>query len=263
MTNNQQQPGEYDAVLGGELPAPEFAAVLGGMEGVIFRFSNPNPQVRILGIAQAFNYGEQGLDFLIQALNDESPKVQYAAYSLLQSRTEAKAKEALKIFEDATELYSVVGVDYSPLRDLLVRKRWKAADEETKRVMLAVAEREEEGWLNIQSIDNFPCADLGTIDQLWLKYSDGLFGFSVQKQIYEGLGGTKEWDYEVWKTFGDKVGWRNSNHCLQCNEINCDIRKQSVQMPNFLALWCCVESCFVGGRDLFISLISKLSHCSI
>lgn len=263
MTNNRQEPGEYDAVLGGQHPAPQFAAVLGGMEGVILRFSNPNPQVRILGIAQAFNYGELGLDFLIQALNDESPKVQYAAYSLLQSRTEAKAKEALRIFEDGIELYSVVGADYTHLRDLLAKQKWKAADEETKRVMLAVAEREEEGWLNIQSIDDFPCGDLGTIDQLWLKYSDGLFGFSVQKQIYESLGGTQEWDYEVWKAFGDRVGWRKSNHCLQCTEINCDRRNQTVQMPNFLALWCCVESCFVGGRDLFISLISKLSDCSI
>ncbi|MDE5105801.1 MAG: GUN4 domain-containing protein, partial [Trichodesmium sp. St17_bin3_1_1] len=27
-----------------------------------------------------------------------------------------------------------------------------------------------------------------------LKYSDGKFGFSVQKQIYESLGGTKEQD---------------------------------------------------------------------
>ncbi|CCQ59603.1 GUN4 domain-containing protein, partial [Crocosphaera watsonii] len=40
--------------------------------------------------------------------------------------------------------------------------------------------------------DNFPCEDLRIIDQLWVKYSNGQFGFSVQKQIYmDELGGTK------------------------------------------------------------------------
>ncbi|MFM6271628.1 MAG: GUN4 domain-containing protein, partial [Dolichospermum sp.] len=84
------------------------------------------------------------------------------------------------------ELKSYVGMDYRKLRDLLKAGKWKEADEETLRVMLAVA-REREGWLNVESIDNFPCADLRTIDQLWVKYSDGRFGFSVQKRIYQGL----------------------------------------------------------------------------
>ncbi|MFM9156775.1 MAG: GUN4 domain-containing protein, partial [Dolichospermum sp.] len=79
-----------------------------------------------------------------------------------------------------------VGMDYSKLRDLLKAGEWKEADEETRRVMLAVAKRENEGSLDVESIDNFPCADLRTIDQLWVKYSDGKFGFSVQKRIYQG-----------------------------------------------------------------------------
>jgi hypothetical protein len=33
MANNPQQPGEYDAVLGGQNQAPENAAVLGGIQG--------------------------------------------------------------------------------------------------------------------------------------------------------------------------------------------------------------------------------------
>ncbi|MFM6266365.1 MAG: GUN4 domain-containing protein, partial [Dolichospermum sp.] len=71
------------------------------------------------------------------------------------------------------ELKSDVGMDYRKLRDLLKAGKWKEADEETLRVMLCVGEREREGWLNVESIDNFPCADLRTIDQLWVKYSDG------------------------------------------------------------------------------------------
>ncbi|MFM6246861.1 MAG: GUN4 domain-containing protein, partial [Dolichospermum sp.] len=108
------------------------------------------------------------------------------------------------------ELKSYVGMDYRKLRDLLKAGKWKEADEETLRVMLAVAKQEREGWLNVESIDNFPCADLRTIDKLWVKYSDGRFGFSVQKRIYQGLGGTREYNQEIWLKFGDKVGWRRS-----------------------------------------------------
>ena len=34
MTNNQNQPREYDAVLGGQSPPPVEGAILGGIEGV-------------------------------------------------------------------------------------------------------------------------------------------------------------------------------------------------------------------------------------
>jgi hypothetical protein len=106
------------------------------------------------------------------------------------------------------QLKSAVGMNYTKLRDLLKAEKWEEADQETARVMLAVAKREEEGWLDDENIDNFPCEDLRTIDQLWVKHSDGKFGFSVQKRIYNGLGGTRVYNQEIWDKFGDEVGWR-------------------------------------------------------
>ncbi|MDF5726877.1 MAG: GUN4 domain-containing protein [Rhizonema sp. PD38] len=47
------------------------------------------------------------------------------------------------------------------------------ADQETARVMLAVTEREEEGWLEQEDIDSFPSLDLFTTNELWVKYSNG------------------------------------------------------------------------------------------
>ncbi len=95
MSDNQQ-PREYDVVLGGQSPSLEGAAVLGGIEGIKIRFSNPNIQVRVAVLEQALNYGEQGLDLVIQALNDDSWRVQYAAYSLLVHRTETRVKQVLE-----------------------------------------------------------------------------------------------------------------------------------------------------------------------
>ena len=72
-------------------------------------------------------------------------------------------------------LLSEKGVDYTQLRDLLKAGEWKQADQETFRVMLKAASTEEQGYLDYESIENFPCTDLRTIDKLWVKYSDGRF----------------------------------------------------------------------------------------
>jgi len=48
-----------------------------------------------------------------------------------------------------------------------------------------------------------------SIDELWVKYSNGHFGFSVQKRIYQSLGLKREYDEQVWQNFGERVGWRS------------------------------------------------------
>ena len=69
---------------------------------------------------------------------------------------------------------------------------------------------------------NFPSGILTQIDSLWVKYSKGYFGFSVQKHIWESLGGKPDFnsseeketwnknsneETETWKKFGEQVGW--------------------------------------------------------
>ncbi|MEG4865250.1 MULTISPECIES: serine/threonine-protein kinase [unclassified Microcoleus] len=109
-------------------------------------------------------------------------------------------------------LISAKGVDYRQLDRLLASGKWQEADEETVNKMLEVAGRTKDGWLRGEDIDRFPCEDLRTIDQLWVKYSNGRFGFSVQKRIYESLGGSREYDRKIWAAFGDRVGWRVQNN---------------------------------------------------
>ena len=121
--------------------------------------------------------------------------------------------------KNQVSLVSAKGVDYRKLRDLLKAKKWKEADEETDRVILKVVRRELEGWLRYEDAQNFSCQDLGMIDKLWVKYSNGEFGISVQEQIYHNLGGTKEYNLEVWKKFGDKVGWRQKGEWLNYTEL--------------------------------------------
>ncbi|MEG4110159.1 serine/threonine-protein kinase [Microcoleus sp. S13_C5] len=121
---------------------------------------------------------------------------------------------------ETTRVVSAVGMDYiNLLRNLLAAKKWKDADGVTFTLMLKVADREKEGRLDTESIDKFPCEDLRIIDQLWVEYSNGRFGFSVQKRIYQSLGGTREYNWEVWKKFGDKIGWIKNNRWLCYNDL--------------------------------------------
>jgi hypothetical protein len=110
-------------------------------------------------------------------------------------------------FDAPDELKSEKGVDYQKLRDILRSAEWEAADLETSLVMCEVAGRKNEGWLEKEDIDTFPCADLQTIDRLWVKYSGGKFGFSVQKQIWLSVGGKPDASYDTYKIFCDRVGW--------------------------------------------------------
>ncbi len=145
------------------------------------------------------------------------------------------------------QLVSAVGMDYGRLRYLLAAERWKDADDETARVMLKVAGREKEGWLDSSSIDKFPCEDLRTIDQLWVKYSNERFGFSVQKRIYQSLGGTREYDDKIWEEFGDRVGWR-VNCWLDYNELKFNTKSPEGHLPLLGGgIWCLFDD---GDRVL-------------
>jgi serine/threonine protein kinase len=111
--------------------------------------------------------------------------------------------------EEEIQLKSEVGINYTKLRDLLAARNWKQADYETYLVMLKAVGHEKDDLIRDKELLNFPCTDLRTIDKLWVKYSNGKFGFSVQKEIYLSVGGIADGKYyeEAWKKFADKVGW--------------------------------------------------------
>jgi hypothetical protein len=150
------------------------------------------------------------------------------------------------------KLVSAVGMNYIKLRDLLAAGKWKEADEETKRVMLKVGRREKSGWLNTMSIDDFPCEDLRTIDQLWVKYSNGRFGFSVQKRIYQSLGGIRKHDEKIWEAYSDRVGWRVNSNWLDYDELKFNSKAPEGHLPHINIGW------WGGGVGLMVSVAGAL-----
>ncbi|QIR41898.1 hypothetical protein HCG51_35065 (plasmid) [Tolypothrix sp. PCC 7910] len=99
------------------------------------------------------------------------------------------------------------------LNNLLVNKKWQEADKRTERIMLYIANREEQGYFDPESLKKFSCDRFRHIDLLWLQNSNNRFGFSVQKEIWvkEGLKlGITEWtddDEKAYSRFASRVGW--------------------------------------------------------
>lgn len=100
---------------------------------------------------------------------------------------------------ELTLVSHTTGVDYRKLQELLAEQKWKEADKETYYTMLKICEREGEGWLDEGEIKKFPRHDLYIINKLWVQYSEGRFGFSVQQRIWQAKKDSKR--------FACKVGW--------------------------------------------------------
>ncbi|MBD2560993.1 MULTISPECIES: GUN4 domain-containing protein [Nostoc] len=158
----------------------------------------------------------------------------------------------------ADDLSSEKGINYTRLRDLLAAGKWKEADKETLAVMLKVSSKEKEKWFDEESINNFPCTDLRTIDQLWVKYSYGRFGFSVQKNIYLSVGGKADGKYyEVaWDKFGNHVGWRVKGNWISDSNVAFKISAHEGHLP----FWGWVG---LGSWVGFSFLASRLVTCNI
>ena len=149
-----------------------------------------------------------------------------------------RLQRQIKQLQVVVELKSERGVDYTKLRDLLAGGKWKEADEEIGKVMCQAVGREG-GWLDEENINKFPCQDLRTINQLWLHYSDGKFGFSVQKEIYERMVKEQEWTdlkEQEWQNFIVHIGWRKRRRYLSYSELTFNLEAPTAHLPKYVLL---------------------------
>ncbi len=123
-------------------------------------------------------------------------------------------------------LWSFVRLDYRKLATLLSSGKWKEADRETGTIMLKISCREDKGYLRSKDIGYFPCQELHTINQLWEKYSNGRFGFSVQRRIWK----TENYD---WIKVGKRVGWRINNKWKNYTNLTFTLNAPEGAFPTF------------------------------
>lgn len=115
---------------------------------------------------------------------------------------------------------------YAKLEELLQKQQWKEADQETYRLMITIVGRTIAGWFSENDLRTFPCEVLQTLDLLWVKYSEGKWGFSVQKRIWEECGSPLTYNND-WDKFGDRVGWRRNGKWSEYEQLTFDLQKAS------------------------------------
>ena len=112
-------------------------------------------------------------------------------------------------------------------------------EKETRQLMITTVGKEEGQIFTRKELLNFPCEELRAIDGLWVKHSNGRFGFSVQKRIYVECGGKldgKDPSTEVLLAFGDRVGWRKNNEWLEYSQLDPSFSSPQIVFPIFWVL---------------------------
>ncbi len=161
----------------------------------------------------------------------------------------------------APEKSNPVIIDYNLLESLLKAKKWQEADQETTNIMLNLVNKNKQGYLHQLDFTQLPSVDLKIIDQLWRDYSNNNFGFTLQKNIYQNLGGTRFFHQKLWQEFGKKMGWYQENNWLKYDQLNFTENAPEGHLPVLGdgQIW------FVGGWEgsfkNFSLFVEKLISC--
>ncbi|NJK38133.1 MAG: GUN4 domain-containing protein [Oscillatoriales cyanobacterium RM2_1_1] len=196
-------------------------------------------------------YSDPGLPG--SGLIDQQPTQPETLEELTQqiAQLETKLTQALELLGD---IYR-----YGKLRDFLLTGDFRAADEETTLVMLEIAGHGNHEQMTPEDVLQFPCSAIQLIDQLWLKYSKGRFGFSVQNRIYQELGGTDDItliDMNLLHRVGDRLGARANNQWIPYNDLDFTL---SAPEGCFPAKWW--DSPY--GAKMIIYFSARLMACGI
>ena len=177
-----------------------------------------------------------------------------SAQRLAKSDSDFDRLRENELFKELME--SSVGVSYMSLKKYLKQKQWREADQETARLIKEVIQKVTNSTeVNKENLKAFPCTDLETIDSFWRENSEGKFGFSMQKKIFEESSKDKE-------IFGAKNGWRiNDAKGNWSWRSNADFDYNSESIPDgYLpsSLWAGEDGWFENRRDRLITLLARM-----
>jgi GUN4-like/ARM-like repeat domain, GUN4-N terminal len=149
------------------------------------------------------------LDFLGQQAATQSPiaptwLMGYAYRELWKLADEAITAQLDQMFPTGlVPIVSDLGIDYGEIQLLLLQEDYEEADRQTfaKMCELAGPTAAKRKWFYFSEVPQFPVADLQTLDRLWEVYSEGKFGFTVQRSVWLGVN-------QVWEDLWPKIGWK-------------------------------------------------------
>ena len=101
-----------------------------------------------------------------------------------------------------TYLPSSMGIDYVPLATMLATGDFLSADQFTRDNLIRLAGGDKTGrnFVYFSEVKNLPKVDMCTMERLWLTFSNGKFGYSIQKRIWDARRGNFD-------SFIRRIGW--------------------------------------------------------
>mmetsp|Transcript_58952 Transcript_58952/g.140462 ORF Transcript_58952/g.140462 Transcript_58952/m.140462 type:complete len:251 (-) Transcript_58952:35-787(-) len=104
-----------------------------------------------------------------------------------------------------------LGADFSKLEEVLKEKDFKAADAETRRLLIELGGEAavKRGWVYFAEVRKIEEQDMDAMETLWQHYSEGRFGFSPQRKIWKRVRGQFDKFAEEVSWFTDT--WKNRN----------------------------------------------------
>jgi len=177
------------------------------------RFQSESEKTQRQLIPELLTAGEAGLEVLMEFLqahpSASTNPIVGSAYQALYHANSPAATEFLQTHfpTGIVPLQSERGIDYHPLQQLLAQQDFQESDRLTlqKLCELAGVDAAQRKWLFFTEVESLPSTDLQTLNSLWLAHSEGKFGFSVQRELWLGVG--KNWE-KLWP----KIGWKAGNN---------------------------------------------------
>lgn len=124
---------------------------------------------------------------------------------LLLSGGSASEREAFhsRYPEGWLAVSSSAGIAFGALQRQLQAEAFEAADRLTSAILreLAGEDAVRRGYVYFSEVPAMPAADLESLDRLWLVYSRGRFGFSVQGRLLRACQGR-------WERLWPRLGWK-------------------------------------------------------
>jgi len=123
---------------------------------------------------------------------------------LLVAQDDALAQAFRQRYADGwLAVTSASSVDYAPLQRALVEQQFEEAERLTSEHLrqLAGEAAVKRGYVYYSEVPPIASVDLESIDRLWVVYSQGRFGFSVQIRLLRSLNGR-------WEQLWPRLGWK-------------------------------------------------------
>lgn len=208
---------------------------------------------------------------LMQAVPSASPQYRLAR----QKETEYQAN--LKIAQGKaksatiapTTKVSTKQVDYRKLQAALAKADWRQANLETSELLFKISGWKPDQWSNQDPLREFPCTELQNIDHLWMRYSQGHFGFTTQRQILRGLSLNSEAlkNRESQFEFGTRVGWRTRDQWISASDIVYDQTAPEGHLPcvacsNPEFIFDLIGAPSIGAR-IFSYIAPRMEQCKL